>query len=125
MHLRLRHIFLVNRRDLFKSYQHKPNPSLRSDGMWGYQDPQNWADYLSWLDGAGLLTTALQSRNPDNGHGLVSLDDLRKGPPEDNIRMVSLDDLRSNDPAVVGEKIPLEDIPQVFTNDFLDADPRN
>ena len=97
----------------------------RSDGRWGYQDPQNWADYLRWLDGAGLITTALQSRNPDSGHGLVSLDDLRKcRPPEDSGRLVSLDDLRSNDPSTVGEKIPLEDIPQVFTNDFLDAEPR-
>ena len=90
-----------------------------SDGRWGYQDPQNWAEYLKWLDEAGILTTALQSRHPDSGPGLVSLDDLRKSPPPDSPRLVSLDDLRSNDPVTVGEKIPLEDIPQVFTNEFL------
>ena len=97
-----------------------------SDGRWGYQDPQNWDEYLKWLDEAGVLTTALQSRRPDSGPGLVSLDDLRKcRPPPDDKKFVSLDDLRSDDdPATtVGEKIPLEDIPQVFTNEFLDSEP--
>ena len=59
---------------------------------------------------------------PDLGPGLVSLDDLRtsRSPLLDSQRLLSLDDLRTNDPATVGEKIPLEDIPQVFTNEFLD-----
>ena len=103
-----------------KSQSAKPNSSFFSDGRWGYQDPQNWAEYLKWLDEAGILTTALQSRHPDSGPGLVSLDDLRKSPPPDSPNLVSLDDLRSNNPVTVGEKIPLEDIPQVYTNEFLD-----
>ena len=103
----------------------QPNTSLSSDGRWGYQDPHNWSAYLEWLDEAGLITTALQSRHPDSSPGLVSLDDLRtsRSPLLDSQRLLSLDDLRTNDPATVGEKIPLEDIPQVFTNEFLDSEP--
>ena len=57
-----------------------------------------WSNYVKWLWDADLLTTGMQSRHPDGGKSF-SLDDLRAGR--------------------AGEKIPLESVPKVYTNEYL------
>ena len=65
---------------------------------WGRMDAAVWSEYVKWLWDSDLLTTGMQSRHPDGG------------------RTFSLDDLRAGN---AGEKIPLESVPVVFTNDYL------
>lgn len=67
-------------------------------GRWGAMDERVWSEYLQWLWDAGLLTTGMQSRHPDGGR-TFSLDELRAGK--------------------AGQRIPLETVPKVFTNDYL------
>lgn len=66
--------------------------------LWGRMDASVWSEYVKWLWDSDLLTTGMQSRHPDGG------------------RTFSLDDLRAGN---AGEKIPLESVPVVFTNDYL------
>jgi len=65
---------------------------------WGRMDGAVWSEYVNWLWESGLLTTGMQSRHPDGG------------------RTFSLDDLRAGN---AGERIALESVPVVFTNDYL------
>jgi ABC-type nitrate/sulfonate/bicarbonate transport system substrate-binding protein len=65
---------------------------------WGEMDEGVWREYVEWLWRAGLLTAGEQSRHPDSGR-TFSLDDLRAGK--------------------AGERIPLESVPAVFTNEYL------
>ena len=65
---------------------------------WGEMDEGVWREYIEWLWRAGLLTKGEQSRHPDSGR-TFSLDDLRAGK--------------------AGERIPLESVPAVFTNEYL------
>mmetsp|Transcript_42240 Transcript_42240/g.99176 ORF Transcript_42240/g.99176 Transcript_42240/m.99176 type:complete len:360 (+) Transcript_42240:100-1179(+) len=71
---------------------------LTSDGSWGCMDPNRWKTYIEWLSQTGLLTSFRQSRSPVAGES-VSLDALRAG--------------ESGDP------LKPEDLPEVFTNEFL------
>ena len=71
---------------------------IGSSGRWGLMEENVWDAYVRWLWDAGLLTTGAQSRHPDSGR-TFSLDDLRAGK--------------------AGEKIPLESVPAVFTNEYL------
>ena len=57
-----------------------------------------WSEYIQWLWDSGLLTTGMQSRHPDGG-ATFSLDDLRAGK--------------------AGERIALENVPKVYTNEYL------
>ena len=68
------------------------------NASWGEMDANVWREYVEWLWRAGLLTTGAQSRHPDSGR-TFSLDDLRAGR--------------------AGERIPLESVPKVFTNEYL------
>ena len=71
-----------------------PAPGAR----WGRMEDRVWREYVEWLHASGLLTTGTQSRHPDGG------------------RSFSLDDLRERR---AGERIPLEDVPRVYTNEYL------
>lgn len=51
---------------------------LDADGQWGHQDKSRWNAFLDWLSVKGLLSTAVQSREPVSGIS-VSLDELRRG----------------------------------------------
>lgn len=73
---------------------------LDKSGAWGRMEDEVWSNYIKWLWEADLLTMGMQSRHPDGGK-LFSLDDMRAGR--------------------AGEKIPLESVPKVYTNDFLPA----
>eukprot|EP00429_Kryptoperidinium_foliaceum_P077936 CAMPEP_0176210144 /NCGR_PEP_ID=MMETSP0121_2-20121125/13994_1 /TAXON_ID=160619 /ORGANISM="Kryptoperidinium foliaceum, Strain CCMP 1326" /LENGTH=359 /DNA_ID=CAMNT_0017549171 /DNA_START=45 /DNA_END=1124 /DNA_ORIENTATION=+ len=66
--------------------------------VWGRMDDGVWTDYVKWLWETGLLTDGMQSRHPDGGRSF-SLDDLRAGK--------------------AGERIALESVPQVYTNEYL------
>ena len=70
----------------------------RVGASWGEMDEGVWREYVEWLWRAGLLTAGEQSRHPDSGR-TFSLDDLRAGK--------------------AGERIPLESVPAVFTNEYL------
>lgn len=70
----------------------------KDSGRWGLMQQEDWDNYLKWLWDAGLLTTGMQSRHPDGGK-TFSLDDLRSGK--------------------AGERIKLEEVPAVFTNEYL------
>ena len=74
------------------------NKMIGPSGVWGTMKPEVWTNYLKWLWDAGLLTTGVQSRHPDSGK-TFSLDDLRAGK--------------------AGERIALDEIPPVFTNEYL------
>ena len=65
---------------------------------WGRMEARVWDEYVRWLWDRGLLTTGLNSRHPDGG-ATFSLDDLRDGK--------------------AGERIDLESVPTVFTNEYL------
>uniref|UniRef100_A0A7S0T107 Thiamine pyrimidine synthase n=1 Tax=Mantoniella antarctica TaxID=81844 RepID=A0A7S0T107_9CHLO len=70
----------------------------KTTGAWGRMEEDVWTRYIAWLWEADLLTTGMQSRHPD-GSKSFSLDDMRAGR--------------------AGEKIPLESVPKVFTNEYL------
>ena len=53
---------------------------------------------VGWLHGAGLRTRGTQGGHPEGGRSF-SLDDLGGGR--------------------AGERIPLEDVPRVYTNEYL------
>ena len=65
---------------------------------WGLMEDAVWSEYIQWLWDSGLLTTGMQSRHPDGG-ATFSLDDLRAGK--------------------AGERIALENVPKVYTNEYL------
>ncbi|KAK9809928.1 hypothetical protein WJX72_001872 [[Myrmecia] bisecta] len=73
---------------------------LDANKEWGRMEKGRWDTFLDWLSQQGLLTTAVQSRSPEDGVS-VTLDDLRQGK--------------------AGEPVPRETISsdQLFTNDFL------
>ena len=63
---------------------------LTPSGAWGSQDVGRWSQFLDWLSEQGLLTTAIQSRNPQEGQS-VSLDDIRGGRAGDPIPRSAID----------------------------------
>ena len=63
---------------------------LTPSGVWGSQDVGRWNQFLDWLSEQGLLTTAVQSRNPQEGQS-VSLDDIRGGEAGDPIARSAID----------------------------------
>ena len=63
---------------------------LTPSGAWGSQDVGRWSQFLDWLSEQGLLTTAVQSRNPQEGQS-VSLDDIRGGQAGDPIPRSAID----------------------------------
>ncbi len=73
---------------------------LDAEGQWGHQDKSRWDAFLDWLSTKGLLSTAVQSREPVSGIS-VSLDELRRGVAGQPIARTS----------VVAEKL--------FTEDYL------
>lgn len=78
-------------------------------------DPKVWAEYLAWLDAAGLLTANRQSRQPDQATAMASEAGAAGAPLK-----VGLDELRSGHGE--GARIPLAAIPPVFTNAYLPGD---
>lgn len=63
---------------------------LTPGGAWGSQDIGRWNQFLDWLSGQRLLTTAVQSRSPQEGQS-VSLDDIRGGRAGDPISRSAID----------------------------------
>ncbi|EFJ42027.1 hypothetical protein VOLCADRAFT_110035 [Volvox carteri f. nagariensis] len=73
---------------------------LDGSGRWGLMSPAVWSSFVDWLSESGLLTTKVQSRNPQ-AETATTLDGLRAGD--------------------VGERIPRDvvDVAAMFTNDLL------
>ncbi|CAM6089783.1 unnamed protein product [Calypogeia fissa] len=63
---------------VLKSLQFMSPHFLDSKGSWGASSPEKWAKYIDWLSKEGLLSSFIQSRNPEPGVS-VSLDELRQG----------------------------------------------
>ena len=63
---------------------------LTPSGAWGSQDAGRWSRFLDWLSEQGLLTTAVQSRNPQAEQS-ASLDDIRGGKAGDPISRSAID----------------------------------
>ena len=52
---------------------------LDEDGRWGLMRQEKWDSFLDWLSTHGLLTTKIQSRNPQRALQQATLDGLRSG----------------------------------------------
>jgi ABC-type nitrate/sulfonate/bicarbonate transport system substrate-binding protein len=52
---------------------------LDEDGRWGHMRQEKWDSFLDWLSTHGLLTTKIQSRNPQRALQQATLDGLRSG----------------------------------------------
>ena len=72
-----------------ESLQMLSNHFLTPSGAWGSQDAGRWNQFLDWLSEQGLLTTTVQSRNPQEGQ--ASLDDIRGGKAGDPISRSAID----------------------------------
>lgn len=72
---------------------------LGTDGRWGRMEPRRWADFLGFLDSAGLLTAKVQSRAP-SGPEAATLDELRA-------------------PGGGGERVAPPAVEELATNEYL------
>lgn len=74
---------------------------LNHEGKWGWMEAKCWDAFLDWLSDSGLLTTKVQSRNPQ---------------PDVT---TSLDGLRTGD---VGQAVPRSSVASsaLFTNEYLE-----
>lgn len=70
---------------------------LDEQGKWGGMTKQRWDSFLDWLSKNSLLTTKMQSRDPDQAHK-TTLDGLRQGDSGDSIprERVNANDLFTN-----------------------------
>lgn len=63
---------------VLKSLQFLTPHFLDSKGSWGTSSPERWEKYIEWLSKESLLSSFIQSRDPEPGVS-VSLDELRRG----------------------------------------------
>ena len=68
---------------------HEQGKSDRTSELEG-ADACRWSQFLDWLSAQGLLTTAVQSRSPQDGQS-ASLDDIRGGSAGDPILRSAID----------------------------------